>query len=213
MIIAVDGPLASGKGTIARALAARFGLPHLDTGTLYRATGLAVMDTGTDPADVEACAKLARNLNINRIDADRIRTAEAGAMASKVASIPQVREALFELQRSFANQPGGAILDGRDIGTVICPDAEVKLYVTADAETRARRRWEELRARGEMLSYDDMLAQTLERDRRDAGRADAPMRAAEDATLLDTSSLSIDAAVAQAIRIVEKRQKARRFKR
>jgi CMP/dCMP kinase len=208
MIIAVDGPLASGKGTIARALAARFGLPHLDTGTLYRATGLAVMDTGTDPADVEACAKLARNLNINRIDADRIRTAEAGAMASKVASIPQVREALFELQRSFANQPGGAILDGRDIGTVICPDAEVKLYVTADAETRARRRWEELRARGEMLSYDDMLAQTLERDRRDAGRADAPMRAAEDATLLDTSSLSIDAAVAQAIRIVEKRQKA-----
>lgn len=208
MIIAVDGPLASGKGTIARALAARFGLPHLDTGTLYRATGLAVMDTGTDPADVEACAKLARNLNINRIDADRIRTAEAGAMASKVASIPQVREALFELQRGFANQPGGAILDGRDIGTVICPDAEVKLYVTADAETRARRRWEELRARGEMLSYDDMLAQTLERDRRDAGRADAPMRAAEDATLLDTSSLSIDAAVAQAIRIVEKRQKA-----
>ncbi|MCR9266055.1 MAG: (d)CMP kinase [Alphaproteobacteria bacterium] len=208
MIIAVDGPLASGKGTIARALAARFGLPHLDTGTLYRATGLAVMDTRTDPADVEACAKLARNLNINRIDADRIRTAEAGAMASKVASIPQVREALFELQRSFANQPGGAILDGRDIGTVICPDAEVKLYVTADAETRARRRWEELRARGEMLSYDDMLAQTLERDRRDAGRADAPMRAAEDATLLDTSSLSIDAAVAQAIRIVEKRQKA-----
>ncbi|MAK64616.1 MAG: cytidylate kinase [Maricaulis sp.] len=206
MIIAVDGPLASGKGTIARALAARFGLPHLDTGTLYRATGLAVMDTGTNPADAEACAKLARNLNINRIDGDRIRTAEAGAMASKVASIPQVRDALFELQRAFATQPGGAILDGRDIGTVICPDAEVKLFVTADAETRARRRWEELRARGEMLTFDEMLAQTLERDRRDAGRADAPMRAAEDATLLDTSSLSIDAAVAQAIRIVEKRQ-------
>ena len=105
MIIAVDGPLASGKGTIARALAARFGLPHLDTGTLYRATGLAVMDTGTNPADAEACAKLARNLNINRIDGDRIRTAEAGAMASKVASIPQVRDALFELQRAFATQP------------------------------------------------------------------------------------------------------------
>lgn len=208
MIIAVDGPLASGKGTIARALAARFGLPHLDTGTLYRATGLAVMDTGTDPADVEACAKLARNLNINRIDADRIRTAEAGAMASKVASIPQVREALFELQRSFANQPGGAILDGRDIGTVICPDADVKLFVTADAETRARRRWEELRAKGETLSFETMLEQTRERDRRDAGRPDAPMKPAADATLLDTSSLSIDAAVATAIRIVENRQKA-----
>ena len=208
MIIAVDGPLASGKGTIARALAARFSLPHLDTGTLYRATGLAVMDAGVDPSDAEACARLARALKINAIDADRIRTAEAGAMASKVAIIPQVRDALFELQRDFATQPGGAILDGRDIGTVICPDAEVKLFVTADAETRARRRWEELRARGETLTYEDMLAQTLERDRRDADRADAPMRVAEDATLLDTSSLSIDAAVAQAIRIVEKRQKA-----
>lgn len=129
-------------------------------------------------------------------------------MASRVASIPQVRQALFELQRGFAGQPGGAILDGRDIGTVICPDADVKIYVTADAETRARRRWSELTAKGETLSFEQMLEQTRERDRRDTERADAPMRPADDATLLDTSSLSIDAAVTAAIEIVEKRQKA-----
>ena len=208
MIIAVDGPLASGKGTIARALAARFGLPHLDTGSLYRATGLAVIEAGLDPSDTEGCAALARQLDLSAIDEDRIRTAEAGAMASKVAAIPAVRTALYELQRDFATQPGGAILDGRDIGTVICPDADVKLFVTADAETRARRRWEELKAKGETLSFDTMLAQTRERDARDAERSDAPMKPAEDATLLDTSSLSIDAAVATAIRIVENRQKA-----
>lgn len=208
MIVAVDGPLASGKGTIARALADRFGLPHLDTGSLYRATGLAVIEAGLDASDAEGCAALARKLDIAAIDEDRIRTAEAGAMASKVAAIPQVRDALFELQRDFATRPGGAILDGRDIGTVICPDADVKLFVTAEAETRARRRWEELRAKGETLSFETMLEQTRERDRRDAGRPDAPMKPAEDATLLDTSSLSIDAAVATAIRIVENRQKA-----
>jgi len=208
MIIAVDGPLASGKGTIARALADHFGLPHLDTGSLYRATGLAVIEAGIDPDDAEACARLAAQLDLSAIDEDRIRTAEAGAMASRVAAIPQVREALFDLQRAFATQPGGAILDGRDIGTVICPDAEVKLFVTAEAETRARRRWEELRAKGETLSFETMLEQTRERDARDAERTDAPMKPADDATLLDTSSLSIDAAVATAIRIVEKRQKA-----
>lgn len=208
MIIAVDGPLASGKGTIARALADHFGLPHLDTGSLYRATGLAVIEAGIDPDDAEACARLAAQLDLAAIDEDRIRTAEAGSMASRVAAIPQVREALFDLQRAFATQPGGAILDGRDIGTVICPDAEVKLFVTADAETRARRRWEELRAKGETLSFETMLEQTRERDARDAERTDAPMKPADDATLLDTSSLSIDAAVATAIRLVEKRQKA-----
>jgi cytidylate kinase len=208
MIIAVDGPLASGKGTIARALSAHFGLPYLDTGTLYRATGVAVQDAGISTDDAEACAGIARSLNISAIDENRIRTAEAGAMASRVASIPQVRQALFELQRGFAGQPGGAILDGRDIGTVICPDADVKIYVTADAETRARRRWSELTAKGETLSFEQMLEQTRERDRRDTERADAPMRPADDATLLDTSSLSIDAAVTAAIEIVEKRQKA-----
>ncbi|ABI64395.1 MAG: cytidylate kinase [Maricaulis maris] len=208
MIIAVDGPLASGKGTIARALATRFSLPYLDTGSLYRATGIAVLDAGIDPADTAACATIARALDIGGIDEARIRTAEAGAMASRVASIPEVRKALFDLQRAFATQPGGAILDGRDIGTVICPDADVKLYVTADTETRATRRWHELVARGETITLDEMLAQTRERDRRDAERDDAPMRPADDATLLDTSSLSIDAAVADAVAIVEKRQKA-----
>jgi len=208
MIIAVDGPLASGKGTIARALAAHFGLPYLDTGSLYRATGLAVIEGGLNPTNAEACAKAARSLDINRIDEAQIRTAEAGAMASKVAVIPAVRQALYELQRAFATQAGGAILDGRDIGTVICPDADVKLYVTADSETRARRRWQELTARGETISLSDMLTQTRERDLRDAERADAPMRPADDATLLDTSSLSIDAAVTEAVEIVEKRQKA-----
>lgn len=208
MIIAVDGPLASGKGTIARALSAHFKLPYLDTGTLYRATGVAVLDAGISTDDAEACAGIARSLDISAIDENRIRTAEAGAMASRVASIPQVRQALFELQRGFAGQPGGAILDGRDIGTVICPDADVKIYVTADAETRARRRWSELTAKGETLSFEQMLEQTRERDRRDTERADAPMRPADDATLLDTSSLSIDAAVTAAIEIVEKRQKA-----
>ena len=208
MIIAVDGPLASGKGTIARALAKRLHLPHLDTGTLYRATGLAVIDAGVDPSDETAAAHCAASLDIDAIDQSRIRTAEAGAMASKVAALPAVRHALYELQRSFATQPGGAILDGRDIGTVICPDADVKLYVTAAPETRARRRWEELRDRGDPITYDEMLAQTLERDERDASRTDAPMKPADDATLLDTSELSIDAAVAAALRIVEKRQKA-----
>ena len=208
MIIAVDGPLASGKGTIAKALARHFGLPHLDTGALYRATAVAVLDAKIDPANEAAAANAARSLDIAAIDEDRIRTAEAGAMASRVAALPGVRAALYELQRGFALQPGGAILDGRDIGTVICPDAGVKLYVTANAETRADRRWRELAAKGDPISYETVLAQTRERDTRDTERADAPMRPAKDATLLDTSSLSIDAAIAAAIRIVENARKA-----
>ncbi|WP_417495162.1 (d)CMP kinase [Maricaulis sp.] len=203
MIIAVDGPLASGKGTIAKALARHFGLPHLDTGSLYRATAVAVIDAAIDPADAAAAAGAARALDGTAIDESRIRTADAGAMASRVAALPAVRAALYELQRDFAGQPGGAILDGRDIGTVICPDARVKLYVTANAETRADRRWRELAAKGDPISYETVLAQTRERDARDAERADAPMRPADDATLLDTSSLSIDAAIAAAIQIVE----------
>jgi len=203
MIIAVDGPLASGKGTIAKALARHFSLPHLDTGSLYRATAVAVLDAGIDPADEVAAAAAARALDVAAIDEARIRTADAGAMASRVAALPAVRAALYELQRDFAKQAGGAILDGRDIGTVICPDAGVKLYVTANAETRADRRWRELTAKGDPISYQTVLAQTRERDARDTERADAPMRPADDATLLDTSSLSIDAAIAAAIRIVE----------
>jgi cytidylate kinase len=208
MIIAVDGPMASGKGTIARALAARLGLPYLDTGTLYRATALAVLDAGHSPDDEGAAEAAAMALEPGRIDGDRIRTAAAGAAASRVAALPRVRAALFELQRRFAARPGGAILDGRDIGTVICPDADVKLFVTASPETRAERRRKELQQRGETVTYEEILAQTFERDARDAGRGDAPMRAADDAILLDTSSLSIDAAVTQAFEIVENRQKA-----
>lgn len=208
MIIAVDGPLASGKGTIAKALARHFSLPHLDTGSLYRATAVAVLDAKIDPADETAAAAAARALDVAAIDEARIRTADAGAMASRVAALPAVRAALYELQRDFAEQAGGAILDGRDIGTVICPDAGVKLYVTANAETRADRRWRELAAKGDPISYQTVLAQTRERDTRDTERADAPMRPADDATLLDTSSLSIDAAIAAAIRIVENARKA-----
>lgn len=208
MIIAVDGPLASGKGTIAKALARHFALPHLDTGSLYRATAVAVLDAGIDPADEAKAAAAARALDIAGIDETRIRTAQAGAMASRVAALPAVRGALYELQRDFASQPGGAILDGRDIGTVICPDADVKLFVTANAETRAGRRWRELAAKGDPISYETVLAQTHERDARDTERADAPMRPADDATLLDTSSLSIDAAIAAAIQIVENANKA-----
>jgi len=207
MIIAVDGPLASGKGTIARALAAHFGLPYLDTGSLYRATALAVLDSGADPEDEAAAAEAARSVDPSAIDETRIRTAEAGAVASRVAVLPAVRQALFDVQRRFAEQDGGAILDGRDIGTVICPDADVKLFILATPETRARRRWQELSAKGDAITYEEMLAQTLERDARDAARKDAPMQAAKDASLLDTTSLSIDAAVAEAIRIVEKSQK------
>ncbi|MFS2319099.1 (d)CMP kinase [Maricaulis sp. D1M11] len=208
MIIAVDGPLASGKGTIAKALAQHYGIAHLDTGSLYRATGVAVMDAGADPLDEDAAEAAARSLDLDAIDETRIRTAEAGLIASKVAAQPRVRQALLELQRAFASRPGGAVLDGRDIGTVICPDAPVKIYVTADAEIRARRRWKELEAKGQTISFEDMLAQTLERDARDTQRADSPMRPADDAVLLDTSSLSIDAAVAAAIEIVENRRPA-----
>ena len=167
-----------------------------------------MIDAKADPTDADRAGELAANLDIDAIDETRIRTAEAGLMASKIAALPQVRDALFKLQRDFALQPGGAVLDGRDIGTVICPDADVKIYVVADAETRARRRWKELVAKGQDISYENMLAQTLERDARDANRTDAPMRAADDATLLDTSTLSIDAAVAEAVRLVEMRQPA-----
>lgn len=202
MIIAVDGTLASGKGTIAKALARAFGLAHLDTGALYRATAVAVMEAGGDPADPDAAEAAARALDPAAIDEAKIRTAEAGAAASVVAAQPRVRQALFELQRSFAARPGGAVLDGRDIGTVICPDADVKLYVDADPQVRAARRWQELKTRGAAVALETVAAQLSERDARDAARKDAPMRAAEDAVLLDTSRLSIDAAVSAAVRIV-----------
>lgn len=188
--VAIDGPAAAGKGTIARALAQRFGFAHLDTGLLYRAVGAK----GGDPI---AAAQALTPADLAR---DDLRTLEAGQAASRVAAIPQVRAALVDFQRRFARAEGGAVLDGRDIGTVICPEAEVKLYVTASPEVRAHRRW--LEVGGEAAQ---VLAEVRERDARDMGRADAPLVAASDAMLLDTSTLGIEAAVAQAIAAVERR--------
>ncbi len=188
--VAIDGPAAAGKGTIARAVAARFGFAHLDTGLLYRAVGAK----GGDPVAA------ARGLSAADLGRDGLRTLEAGQAASRVAAIPEVRAALVDFQKGFARREGGAVLDGRDIGTVICPEAEVKLYVTASPEVRAHRRWQE--AGGDEAQ---VLAEVRERDARDMGRADAPLRAAADALVLDTSDLGIDEAVAQAVAAVEAR--------
>lgn len=203
MIIAVDGPTASGKGTIAQRLAQHYGLKRLDTGSLYRAVGLAVIDAGGDPTDEKAAVAAAEKLDLNAIDEHRIRSAAAGAAASVVANIPAVRVVLRRAQRVFANDPRGAVLDGRDIGTVICPDAEVKLYVTADLRPRVERRLRELQNRGENITYEELERQISERDARDMNRADSPLRQAPDAHLLDTTSLSIEAAVEAACRIVD----------
>ncbi|MGH6951186.1 MAG: (d)CMP kinase [Vitreimonas sp.] len=203
MIIAVDGPTASGKGTIAQRLAAHYGLKRLDTGSLYRAVGLAVLDAGAEPAEEAAAVAAAEALDISSIDETRIRSSAAGLAASKVAALPAVRAVLRRAQRSFALDPAGAVLDGRDIGTVICPDAEVKLFVTASPAVRTGRRLKELRARGESISFEALQAQIAERDQRDMNRADSPLRQAPDAHLLDTTELSVDAAAAAAIAIVE----------
>ncbi len=185
--VAIDGPAAAGKGTISRAVAARFGFAHLDTGALYRAVGVK----GGDPIIA------AQSLTSEDLARDDLRTLEAGQAASRVAVIPEVRAALLEFQRSVARRMGGAVLDGRDIGTVICPEAEVKLYVTASPQVRAHRRWLEVGG-----DEAEVLAQVKERDARDMGRADAPLRPATDAVQIDTSALSIDAAVARAVALV-----------
>jgi cytidylate kinase len=192
--VAIDGPAASGKGTIARALAARFGFAHLDTGLLYRATGLRAAEAGIDPA---AAAASLREADLARPD---LRGAEAAEAASKVAAIPAVRAALLVFQREFAARDGGAVLDGRDIGSVICPDAEVKLFIVAAPEERARRRHAELAAAGDPRTLAEGAEDLRIRDARDGGRAAAPLKSAADARLLDTTEMSIDAAVAQAAR-------------
>jgi len=204
MIIAIDGTLASGKGTLARRLAAHYGLPHMDTGRLYRATGVAAMKAGTDFEDHAALAEIARTLDHSASIEVELRTAEAGQAASQVAAIPEVRAALLDLQRAFAHQPGGAILDGRDIGTVICPDADVKFWVDASVEERARRRHAELVARGEDISFERMLDEVRIRDARDRAREDAPMVMADDVHLIDTTELTIDAAVEKARAIIDR---------
>jgi cytidylate kinase len=203
MIIAVDGPTASGKGTVAKHLAARYGLKLLDTGTLYRAVGVAVLDAGGNPSDEAAALVAAQKLDLATIDQDRIRSSAAGAAASKVAAQPAVRAALLKAQRDFAADPAGAVLDGRDIGTIICPDADVKLFVTASLDARTTRRLAELQARGETLDFETLKAQIQERDARDMGRTDAPLRQAPDAHLLDTTNLNVEEAVEAAVRIVD----------
>ena len=202
MIIAVDGPTASGKGTIAIALARHFGLPHLDTGLLYRAVGRQVFLDGGDPDDAgDALAACAFPDSLLRDSA--LRDEATGAMASRISVHPAVREALFERQRSFATQDGGAVLDGRDIGTVIAPDATVKLFVTASVEARAERRWKEMTGRGVDVPLDAIAADIAKRDARDINRADAPLRPADDAFTLDTTSFGKEQAIETAIETVE----------
>jgi cytidylate kinase len=202
MIIAIDGPAASGKGTIARRLAEAFGLPHLDTGLLYRATARAVLDGGGDINDLAAAVSAARGLGLMDFDEVTLRGKDMGEAASIVASMPAVRAVLVDAQRNFASRQSGAVLDGRDIGTVICPRADAKIFVIADAEVRAQRRSLELRKRGEAADYDAVLADIRRRDERDLGRSTAPLKLAADAVVLDTTKLDIEAAVSAAVTIV-----------
>jgi CMP/dCMP kinase len=191
--VAIDGPAAAGKGTIAKAVAAHFGFAHLDTGLLYRAVG--VLAAGKDPIEI------AQNLKAENLERGDLRSAKAAELASKVAVIPEVRAALVTFQRQFAQREGGAVLDGRDIGTVICPDADIKLYVTASAKIRAKRRLAEL---GDTTTFNAVLADVIARDTRDQNRTEAPLKPAQDALLLDTSNLSIDAAVTEAVANITK---------
>ncbi len=207
MIIAIDGPTASGKGTIAKALAAHFGLPHLDTGLLYRAVGRQVLLTGGNPDDPEQALAAADFPEI-LINDPELRSEATGALASRVSIHPAVRAALLARQQAFARQPGGAVLDGRDIATVIAPEAEAKLFVTASVAARALRRWAEMQKRGETVTRAEIEADLAARDERDRNRAAAPLRQAEGAALLDTSALPIEAAIAAAIALVEQRRKA-----
>jgi len=197
--IAIDGPAAAGKGTVSKAVAAHFGFAHLDTGLLYRATGRRTLD-GTDP--VEA----AKSLQAEDLEAGDLRTPEVAQAASRVAADPDVRQALVDFQRAFARRAGGAVLDGRDIGTVICPEAEVKLFVSASDDIRAERRFKELTESGHDVTYDEVLADLRARDERDSARAAAPLKPSEDAVQLDTSRMSIEEAVAGAIAEVAARQ-------
>ena len=203
--VAIDGPAAAGKGTVSKAIASHFGLAHLDTGLLYRAVGCLALEAGQDAFAPENAARLARGLRDSDLQRDDLRSAVAADAASKVAVVPEVRSALVSFQREFAARDGGAVLDGRDIGTVICPNADVKLFVTASAEVRARRRYDELTNNGHDTEFETVLSDVKERDARDADRATAPMKAAGDATVIDTSNLSIEAAVARALEAISEK--------
>lgn len=199
MIIALDGPAASGKGTLARRIARELGYSHLDTGKLYRAVGMAVLRQGGDPTDAAAAEAAARTLDTDTLDDPELGDDAAAQAASKVSAIPAVRAALLEMQRAFAARPPGAVLDGRDIGTVVCPEADVKLYVTASDEIRAKRRHKELLDRGKVSIYARVLQDLKERDARDSARSVAPMKPADDAVVLDTTVLDVEAAYAAAM--------------
>ena len=205
MIIAVDGPAASGKGTLARRLAGHFDLHHLDTGLIYRAVGLAVRASGHDLDDVAAAVRAAGALDLTQFSPEALRPTAAGEAASRVAAIPEVRAALLEYQRNFARREPGAVLDGRDIGTVVLPEADVKLYVTASPEIRAERRYREKLGRGEAAVLAVVLEDIRRRDERDAGRDVSPMRVAADAFLLDTSNLDIEAAFDTAVGVISRK--------
>lgn len=209
MIIAIDGPAASGKGTLARRIAAHFGYQVLDTGLIYRAVARDLLASGQSLDDEAAAAWAAKSLDPTTLDDPGLRLPGVGEAASVVAKFPTVRTALLEFQRNFAAQKPGAVLDGRDIGTVVCPDADVKLFIIADVEVRARRRYEELKARGEPVTYERVLDTIKARDARDESRTDAPMAIALDAHVLDTTSLNADAAFAAALALIETRTDAK----
>lgn len=201
--IAIDGPAAAGKGTLSRLIAAHYGFHHLDTGLTYRATAKALLDADLALDDEAVAEEIARRLDLSGLDRATLARHEIGEAASRIAVMPAVRRALVEAQRRFATKPPGTVLDGRDIGTVVCPDAPVKLFVTASPDVRARRRYEEIIAGGGAASYDDVFADVKKRDERDMGRADSPLRPAEDAHLLDTSEMSIEAAFQAAKSIID----------
>jgi len=203
MIIAIDGPAASGKGTLGKKLAAHYGLRHLDTGLIYRAVAKSLLEAGRRPDDTEAAIAVAQTLDPSSFDEAALKGPAVGEAASVVSAIPEVRAALIAFQRDFAARPPGAVLDGRDIGTVICPDADVKIFVTATPEVRAARRAAEYRAAGRQIDDATVLADILKRDERDSGRAAAPLRQAAAAHLLDTTNMDISSAIRAAIDIVE----------
>ncbi len=205
MIIAIDGPAASGKGTLSKRLAVHFGLPHLDTGMLYRGVARVLLDEGLPLDSEEAGEAVALSFEPHLVDEDRLRGREMGEAASVVAAQPRVRAALLALQKAFARQPGGAVLDGRDIGTVICPEADVKFFVTAAPEVRAERRAREFAARGEPAIFDEILAEIRQRDERDSHRSSAPLVIAADAVVLDTSALDVAGVVAAALAVIWER--------
>jgi len=211
LVIAIDGPAASGKGTLARRLAEHFGLNHLDTGLTYRAVAKALLDAGLPLDDEAEAQKVALAVDLAKLDRDVLSTHEVGEAASRIAVMPSVRRALVEKQREFARRAPGAVLDGRDIGTVVCPDADVKLYITATAPVRADRRWREILAGGGQAEYADILADVERRDARDMSRTDSPLKPAPDAHLLDTSEMDIETAFLTARAFVEK-ELARRSK-